>query len=99
MAGVKNLTTLLNTVEKADVIKTWPGHYRVYAKEAIVFVFFDKKGILTHYSDTITPDGFNRINIPENACATLSGTISKKIASLYNIQVQEAITLRNSRNK
>lgn len=94
-----NATELLNTVKRANVIKTWPGEYRIYAEDAIVFVYFDARGTLTHFSTTFTKNGLNRIEIPAADRENLSKAILEKVASLYNITTAQAIELKNSRNK
>ena len=90
---------LFDIISNAHVIKIWPGQYRVYADNALVFINYTKDGTPISFSDQIGKDGFNNIAIPENARAAVSKAVLSKFAESYKIPLQQAIALRNSRNK
>lgn len=94
-----NSCDLFDIISHANVIKIWPGQYRVYADNGLVFINYTQDGTPISFSDKIEKNGFNNIIIPENARAAVSKAVLTKFAESHKIPLEQVIALRNSHNK
>lgn len=75
---------LLDIIKCAYVIKDWGDQYRIYAKDAVVFVFVNGEKQATHFSTHIMAGGkLNKINLDKKASDNVKSAIDKRYAELY----------------
>ena len=86
--SIKGMTVqdLMNTVNTADVIVTFPGECRISSGDKTVFVFTDARGNITHLStDYIEGIGFNRVEIKDSLKNMLYAAIHARKYKLYGM--------------
>ncbi len=85
---------VFNAVNNARIIKKWPGEYRVYAPNVVVFIYLDDNDMPEYYVYTV--DG-KQHPFTEYESKELSALVEKRYISLCQSARQDM--LRNSKTK
>ncbi len=81
------LKDILNVINTADVITTWPYEYRASSGDQMVMVFLDSKGEVSHLStDFIEGIGLNHVPVHNSIKNLLLRTIHARKYKLYGLQ-------------
>jgi hypothetical protein len=85
------LKDILNVINTADVITTWPYEYRASSGDQTVMVFLDSKGEVSHLStDYIEGIGLNHVPVHQNIKTLLLKSIHARKYKLYGITQSRA---------
>ena len=77
---------VLNVINTADVITTWPYESRASSGDQIVMVFLDSDGRVSHLStDFIEGIGLNRVPVKNGIKDLLLRTIQARKYQLYGL--------------
>ena len=92
------LQDILNVINTADVITTWPGEYRASSSDQIVIVILDSKGEVSHLStEYIEGIGFNHVPVRGNVKTLVLKAIHSRKYKLYGNTQTSAYTRRRVR--